>query len=63
MTPEILEHYRSICDMHDKMNDPLVMIRVDDLRILLKCFESYQTPPLRQRARPRIKAPSREMAE
>ena len=60
MTPEILEHYRSLCDMHDKMNDPLVMIRVDDLRVLL---ESYQTPPLRQRARPRIKAPSREMVE
>lgn len=39
MTTERVDRYRRLIEMHDAMNDPLVMIRTSDLRALLDCYE------------------------
>ncbi len=51
MTLDTLDHYRRLIDIHEKIRDPLVMIKVDDLRALLDCFEWYADPT----NKPRVK--------
>ncbi len=52
MTLDQLDHYRRLIDIHDGLKDPLVMIKVDDLRALLDCFEWYadNKPRVRRQA-------------
>ena len=51
MTPKDIAHYRSLIETHARMKDPLVVIKVADLRALLDCYEwSVDTKPRIRRA-------------
>jgi len=52
MTLDTLDHYRRLIEIHDDLKDPLVMIKVNDLRALLDCFEWYSDhkPRVRRQA-------------
>lgn len=52
MTASRLDEYRRLIDLHTRNSDPLVMIRVDDLRALIEIAEKPK--------RVRVKAESAE---
>ena len=61
MMPDRLDHYRSLLDMHASNGDPLLMVRGEDLRALLDCYQWLMDE------KPRIRRPARllehELAE
>ena len=53
MSPERVDHYRSLLNMHARNADPLLMVRGEDLRALLDCYQWFieEKPRVRRRAR------------
>lgn len=51
MSVDQLDHYRRLIEIHHDLKDPLVMIKVDDLRALLDCWEWYSEPDNKPRVR------------
>lgn len=52
MSNDQIDHYRRLIEIHEDLRDPLVMIKVNDLRTLLDCFEWYadNKPRVRRQA-------------
>jgi|GEM_PF-5074112 len=53
MSEDRAEHYRNVIAIHDDLKDPLMMVRVTDLRALLDVYEWYTAG---ERPRVRVKA-------
>lgn len=53
MSEDRAEHYRNVIAIHDGIKDPLMMVRVADLRALLDVYEWYTAG---ERPRVRVKA-------
>lgn len=51
MTQADVTSYRRLIRQQDANKDPLVMIKVQDLRALLDCFEWYADPTNKPRVR------------
>tara|TARA_R110000868_G_scaffold364156_1_gene626985 strand:- start:319 stop:648 length:330 start_codon:yes stop_codon:yes gene_type:complete len=41
MTPDRIDHYRTLLKLHASNADPLLMVRTSDLRELLDCWQWY----------------------
>lgn len=44
MTPDSIDRYRRLIDIHRRNQDPLIVIRIDDLALLLDSFEWFANP-------------------
>ncbi len=53
MSEDRAEHYRKVMEQKKSIDDPLVMVRVTDLRALLDVYEWYTAG---ERPRVRVKA-------
>ncbi len=51
MSLDQLDHYRRLIEIREDLRDPLVMIKVQDLRALLDCYEWYADPTNKPRVR------------
>ena len=45
-----LSHYIRLIEMHRKMHDPIIAVRVEDLAALLERYTAYYKPRVRRAA-------------
>lgn len=51
MTKPEIDHYRKLLAIHAANNDGLLMVKTDDLRLLLDSYEWYANPQHKPRVR------------